>query len=983
MRKIILLCLTLILFPFILSAQNKKVSGSVTDESSGEVLIGANIVNMSTQQGAITDVNGVYEINAQSGDVLKFSYVGYFAKEVTVTSEAHIDVTLREDIHSLEEIVVIGYGKVKKSDLTGAVSSVRGEDLTKITSLSPEQALQGKVAGVQVSNSSGEPGAAPTVRIRGIGTFGTPDPIFIVDGVILDNISFLNSADIASIEVLKDASSTAMYGSRGANGVIIITTKSGNSNEKGKINFNANYELQTIQKYIDMLNAREFAQTVNKILPGYFNNLDLLNDYDWQQMVYRNVAPMQSYQLSVSGGAEKSSYYASVGYYNQEGIIPSSAYERISIKINNDYQVAKNIRLGHNLSVSTFDKDNAPNIVASTLRAWPTDPAYNDDGTFYGNSGNGNPLASIEYTNSNNKGIRGVGNFYGEVDFLKNFTFRSSFGFDMEQADGKGFTPVFFVTPQQNNDETSLSKSHNNTKSWLWENTLNYHLESSASSLDVLGGYTAQMRTSEGISLSGKNLLRDDIQFLNNDLTDILIGNSGSVWSMVSYIFRANYVYDNRYLLTTTFRADGSSAFASENRWGYFPSVAAGWRVSEEDFFTPGFISNLKFRGSYGVVGNDKVDTNSRYTLVRSEVGAVFGTEETLYPGSTYAISGNPLVRWEQAYQADFGAEIGMLNNKFILEADVFNKITKGILVGLQTPGHIGNGTFASVNYNAADVVNNGLELAMTWKDNKGNLFYEINATGSTVKNKALGLTEDTEAKSFLIMGSLGNGQNVKRVTPGYPIGYFYGYNVIGVFQDESDLNSYPHLSSTDVGDFKYEDTNEDGSITSDDMTFIGSPVPALVYGLAGSMSYKGLSISIDFQGELGKDLYDGKDAVRAGQYNYQQRVADAWNGAGSTNTEPRISSSTQNYAQSSWFVFDGSYFRLRNISVGYDLPSRWMDAVKIEKATVFIKGTNVFTLTKYPGYTPDIGGIVKMNGIDTGVYPVTSVYGIGVNLTF
>ncbi|MEX2370891.1 MAG: SusC/RagA family TonB-linked outer membrane protein, partial [Bacteroidales bacterium] len=366
MRKTIIF-LAILCIPAYIFAQTLEINGTVSDESTGEALIGVNIFNQSTETGSITDLDGNYTIQASPGDLLRFSYIGYYTEEVTVGTSTNINVVLREDIHTLDEIVVIGYGRIKKSDLTGAVSSVRGEDLTKITSVSPEQALQGKVAGLQVSSSSGDPGASPTVRIRGVGTFGNPNPIFVVDGVILDNISFLNSSDISSIEVLKDASSTAMYGSRGANGVIIVTTKSGSNQDKVQVNLNANYELQTIEKYIDMLDAREFAQILNRIQPGSFNNLDLLENYDWQRMVYRNFAPMQSYQLSGSGGGEKSSFYASAGYFNQEGIVPGSAYERLTLKINNDYKFTDHIRIGHNLTISNYKKNNAPNIVASTL----------------------------------------------------------------------------------------------------------------------------------------------------------------------------------------------------------------------------------------------------------------------------------------------------------------------------------------------------------------------------------------------------------------------------------------------------------------------------------------------------------------------------------------------------------------------------------------------------------------------------------------
>jgi len=967
----------------VLQAQEPvTITGRVTDES-GIRLPGVSIYIKGTQQGTITDLDGNYSIGVTPGDIVVFSFVGFTAQEIQVSDQTEINIEMAEMLIGVDEVVVIGYGTVKKSDLTGSVSSVKGDDLLKIPSSSAEQALQGKVAGVRVTSNSGAPGSSPTVRIRGVGTFGNPDPIFVVDGVILDDITFLNAADIESIEVLKDASSTAMYGSRGANGVIIITTKSGTLGEKSIINLTAGYDLQTIRHYIAMLNAREFAQTVNKITPGTFNNLDLLENTDWQREVYRTVAPIQNYQLSISGGGSKARYYAGVGYFNQEGVIPKSFYERLSIKVNNEYLMNDFIHIGHNLTFSLFDQGSAANVVASTLRAWPTDPPYDEEGNFYGIRGNGNPLASIEYNNNTRDGLRSVGNFYADVSFLRHFTFRSSFGIDLEYADGKSFTPVFFVTPQQQNEETRLSKDRTSRENWLWENTLNFNFERNAHYLDAVIGYTAQKFSSEGFSGSGRNLIRDDIQYLSNDLTDILISNSASVKTMVSYLFRANYVFRGRYLLTATFRRDGSSVFSGDNRWGNFPSFAAGWRVSEEGFFDVPFISNLKIRGSWGIVGNDKVDTNERFTLIQSELGAVFGVNETLYPGSTYGTSGNPLIRWEEANQANGGIEIGLMKNKLTLEMDYYQKVTKDILIDLPLPGHFGNGSFAYVAFNAADVKNRGLEFNISWRDTRGNLFYEVNAVGSTVYNEVIKMGEQTGADNFLLLGSLGNGQNVKRVAVGESIGYFYGYKVDGVFQNQTELDAYPHISTQGVGDFRYVDVNKDGEITPDDRTYLGSPIPDFIFGLDATVRYKGFTLAVDFQGELGQEIYDGKDAIRAGQYNYQKRILDAWDGEGSTNSEPRVTAGGINYSESDWFIHNGSFFRLRSLTLGYDLPSSLTTKLKIERAHVFLRGTNVFTLTEYAGYTPEIGGSVRMNGIDTGVYPVTSVYGIGINLTF
>jgi TonB-linked SusC/RagA family outer membrane protein len=980
----ILFLFFLIISPYSLIGQARTITGKVIGADDQLPLIGVNVQVKGTTIGTITDFEGNYSIELNvAQNQLEFSYIGYKTHAITINAQSVINIVLQADVAQLEEVVIIGYGKVRKSDLTGSVSSVKAKDIVKIPSSSPEQALQGKVAGVRVTSNSGAPGAAPTVRVRGVGTFGNPDPIFIVDGIILDDITFLNAADIASIEVLKDASSTAIYGSRGANGVIIITTKSGANDEQASIQLSGGYDVQTIQKTIDVLDARSFATVLNRIRPGSFNNLDLLENTDWQSAVYQELAPIYNGQLSVSGGGKKSKYYVGLGYFKQEGIIPKSSFERYNLKINNEYQLSKHLKLGHRLTFSKFSQVTAPNIVASTLRAWPTDAPFEEDSnTFFANRGNGNPLAAIAFNNNERDGLRTVGNAYANIDFLNNFTFRTSFGVDLQNVDAFSFVPIFFVSPQQQNDETRLNKSRSSNENWLWENTLNYHLTKGAHSINALIGYTAQEDNSEVLSGQGRNLLRDDILFLSNDLTDIRLANNAAKKSLVSYLFRANYVFQDKYLLTATFRRDGSSVFDRENRWGNFPSFALGWRLSNEAFFHSRLISNLKLRASWGIVGNDKVAVNDRFTLIQQGTGAVFGENETLNPGSTFGISGNPLIRWEEAKQTNIGLELGMLEDKLTLELDYYQKETQDILIDLPLPGHFGNGSFAFVKFNAANVRNRGLELNLNWRERRGDFRYDIGLIGSTVQNEVLKLGEDTEANNFLPLGNLGNGQNVKRVAIDQPIGYFYGYQVEGIFQNESEL-SLPKLPAQGVGDFRYSDINGDGVITSEDRTFIGSPLPDFIFGINLSFAYKGIGVSADFQGELGKEIYDGKDAVRAGQYNYQTGINNAWDGAGSSSTEPRPTAGGINYSQSDWFIEDGSFFRLRSLTLSYELPSSLLQKLRMQKANVFIRGTNVFTLTKYSGYTPEIGGNIAQNGIDSGVYPVTSVYGAGINLTF
>lgn len=968
-----------------LGASAQSVTGQVTSLDDGEPLIGATVQVKGTSNGVITNIEGNYTISASATEVLLFSFLGFEATEILVGTQTSINVALKSDALLMDEVVVVAYGTVRKSDLTGAISSVKADQIISVPAASAVQALQGKVPGVRVVSNSGTPGEAPTVRIRGVGSFNDASPIFVVDGLILQDITFLNPSDIQSMEVLKDASATALYGVRGANGVILVTTKSG-SNSAARISITGEAGIQHIPKFIDMLEARQFAEALNQIQPGSFNNLNLLENTDWQKEVYRSYAPMYNAQASVSGGHEKMGYYVGTGFFKQEGIIPNSGFQKVSVRVNNYYKPAKGIKLGHNINFTNFHQDLAPNVVASTLRAWPTDPAYNDDGSFFGNRGNGNPLASIEYNNSFRKGLRLVGNFYAEVSFLKNFTIRSSYGIDNEYARNQSFSPVFFVTPQQQNTVSRLNKGQNRTENWLWEHTLNYNKTFGKHRVDMLFGYTAQEDNSEGLGVSAENLIRDFITYLPGNLEDInSVNNGASVESRASYLFRANYVAFDKYLFTFSMRRDGSSRFSKANRWGTFPAVAVGWNLSEEGFFQSlkSTIPYLKFRTSYGILGNDKVNTNSRFTLVNNGAGAVFGVEEVLNNGATYGTSGNPGVGWEEVKQLNSGLEMALVEDKLVVELDYYRRVTEGILVPLQLPGIFGNGSNASTFFNAADVLNTGIEFNLTWSSTVNEVGYSIGINGATVKNETLVVTEETGNTDFISRGSLGNGQNVSRIEKGFPVGYFYGYKVAGVFQNEAELAQLPSLSTQRVGDLRFEDTNDDGVITLDDRTFIGSPIPDLVYGMNLGLSYKGFELGIDIQGELGQEIYNGKNAVRAGQYNYEATVLNAWDGEGSSNTDPRLTAAGVNFSASDWFIQDGSYLRLRTLNIGYNLPPNIASKLYMQAAKVYLRGTNVFTLTKYNGYTPEIGGGIGSNGIDTGLYPITSVYTMGMNLTF
>ena len=980
--------LIFMLLPMLVAAQTRTVTGTVTSAEDGETIPGVNVVVEGTGKGTVTDIDGAYSLELEPGEnTLVFSYVGFNTQTVTVGQQTTIDVVMAVDAQILDEVVVIGYGIVRKSDLTGAVSSVRGEDLNKVPAVSPMQALQGKVTGLQVTSGSGAPGQAPIVRIRGTGTFNNANPIYVVDGVILDDINFLNSGDIESMEVLKDASATAIYGSRGANGVILVTTKKGTrGQEKPIISVSAEYSVQQLQKKIDLLSGREFAQIANEINPGSFNNVDAVPNTDWQDLIFQ-AAPIQNYQLSATGATEKMQYYVGLGYFRQDGIIPKSSYERVTLKFNNTYHISDAVRLGSNLSFTPFKQQNtngnAPFVV---YRAQPTITPYQSDGSYSPVPGVGNVLADIEYTNNFDKGLRSVNNLYGEVDIIEGLTLKSSIGVDMEYRKNRSFTPQFFVNAQQQNSISDLNKSFGDRLSWLWENTLNYSKVSDVHRIDAVIGYTMQESSSENFSLAGENILRDDPDFwyINPDnINGTLVSNNvdaGLNYAMISYLARVNYTFDNRYLFTATFRRDGSSKFRPDNRFANFPSFALGWNVINESFMADNaLLSNLKVRASWGIIGNEKIDYRRQFSPVLNGVGAVFGFDETLYPGSTYGVTGNADLIWEDTYQMDVGIELGFFDDRLTAEVDYYNKTTKGILISLPIPGFLGNGPGASITYNAAEVLNRGIEYNLRWESEWNDLRYSIGTIGTTIHNEAI--------KVFGTGGEgdrLFNGASTTATSPGLPLGSFYGYVVDGIFQNQAELDAYPHLSQAGIGDLRFVDTNGDGLLNGDDRTNIGSPIPTFLYGINLGLDFKGFDFSVDFQGQTGNKIYNAKETVRPDLYNFEQHVFNRWKGEGSSDVEPRATAGGYNFQPSTRFIQDGSFFRLRNVTLGYTLPEPISERIKMTSARLYVRGTNVFTLTDFTGYSPEVASNSSIeNGIDNSTYPVSAIYSVGLNLTF
>ncbi len=987
----LLLTLTLLLGAAAGAAQRSTVTGTVTDAATNETLIGVNILVKGTSTGTITDVDGTYSISVLPTDTLEFSYTGFQTRDEAVAGRAVIDLPLATDAEILNEVVVVGYGVQRKSDLTGAVSSVSGEELTRIATPSVSQAIQGKIAGVLVTPASGQPGAEAIIRIRGTGTLNDASPLFVVDGMLLDDIGFLNPNDVETVTVLKDASATAIYGSRGANGVIIVTTKGGTS---GKTIFNVDsyYGTQEVVRKIDLVDADQFATLANELAVNenigrpFPETTDFGAGTDWQDVIFQH-APIQSHQLSARGGSDALTFYLSANYFQQEGIVRGSEFKRLTLRLNNEYRLTDNVRLGHNISLIRTDSEFPAGVVTNAYRADPTVPAVDSLGNFGNTSiraSVGNPAAQIEFNNNSGFGTRAVGNIYVDATILKNFNFRTSFGLDQSQNQSKNFVPEFFVSSIQQNLESNLSVNLNRNQTWLWENTLTYSREWNRHRVNILGGITAQDNSSEffGGSRVGIPGDTDELFFLNAGEVDGQTNfNGGDVSNLLSYLFRSNYTFNDRLLITLSMRADGSSKFGPNNRWGYFPSAAVGYNFSQDAFLEsiPG-LSRLKIRGSWGQTGNEKIGTFRYLPLVTSNLNAVFGNPETFNFGAGIITRANPDIKWEETTQTDLGLELGFIGNRLTLEVDYYRRVTSGILIDVPIPDFIGSANNPTVN--AAEVLNRGFDFDLNWRDTRNDFSYNFGIVASTVYNEVLGLGQGNED---IIGGNVGvNAQNATRTLIGLPIGAFYGYQTNGVFQNPAEIADSPTLGAQVPGDLRFVDTDGDGTITTQDRTYLGSPIPDFIYGFTLGAAYKGIDFSIDFNGVSGNKIINAKKIARFGTYNFETSFLDRWNGEGTSNSEPRITNGGVNYNVSDRFIEDGSFMRLRNLQIGYTLPQQLTRRLSISRLRIYANGTNLVTWSDYSGYTPEIssGSVINV-GIDDGIYPIARTITGGINITF
>lgn len=1000
-KRVFILGIILLLSGVVFGQGRIMVTGQATEKGTGEPIIGATVVIKGTTQGTTTDFDGFYTLKDVPEDAtLVFSFVGLKTVEEVVGNRAVINVQMTEDSKLIDEVVIVGYGVQRKSDLTGAVASIKSDELQKTSVANVANALQGRVSGVMVS-SNGAPGSEPEVKIRGIGTTNNSSPLYVVDGMFVNDIGFLNSHDIASMEVLKDASATAIYGSRGANGVIIVTTKQGG---KGKpvLTITGSEGFQVVSDRLKMANAEQYAQLLNEALvnsggkPKYDHPELLGAGTDWFDEIFR-VASVRDYQVGLTGGAEGVSYNLSIGFFQQKGVINRNDYHRLTLRLNNEYRPIEKVTIGHNLSAAFSLKSNDdPSVVGQAYRLSPVIKPYDKEGNFSDseNSSTGNPLATLAYLNNNTRDDRVAGSAYLTWEIIQGLNFRTSFGIDYLNRRERIFRPKYYVSPTQKNEQNELSKNWSRDFTWLWENTLTYDVVlKDVHRLNFLGGITAQKRQFELLGGSGRDLFTQNNSYLYLDQTSKgsrNTVNNGYSESIFSYLFRANYTLMERYLFTFSFRADGSSKFGPDHRWGYFPSLAVGWRMTEEKFLKGRFewLNNLKLRGSWGQIGNDKIGNYKYYALANIDpiYDAVFNN--IYYGGGTITSLYNKSVHWERSEQYDIGFDLGVLNNRLSVEFDFYNRKTRDMLVTVDVPGAVG---LSPVETNVGAVVNRGIDFTVNWQQSVRDFNYSIRFTGTTIRNRVSKLGGMRIPK-----GDIGSGRLISMTEEGKSIGYFYGYKVAGIFQSQQEIDQYnahavqvsgnpdqKYQNNVGPGDLIYRDLDGNGYINDKDRKDIGSPIPKFIGGLGFSMDWKGIDLSLDFQGNFGNKIFNAKQLERySGSDNWDRSFLDRWREDHRNTDIPRMTLEGNNYMVSSRYVENGSYVKLQNLELGYSFPQHMIQKLRLTKLRVFFSGNNLFYITKYHGFTPEITGSSLEAGIDRTIYPVSSSCRFGLNIT-
>lgn len=1012
-------------------AQAQTLRGVVSDQMTEETLPGANIMVEGTTQGTITDIDGQYSLSLEPGDyVITFRFVGYVVERLEVSISAGETLTrnvrMMPDITTFEEFVVIGYGTQKKRVATGAIASVSAEDVVAMPIFRVEQAMQGRTSGVQVTHQSGQPGEPLTIRVRGTGTTRNAEPLYVVDGMVVENIEFLNPGDIESIDVLKDAASSAIYGARGANGVILITTKSGTPGTMS-VTYSAYQGIQNAARTLDMLDAEQYRMLMNEGArnAGMTEPFDLnevpLHNTNWQQEVFQSNAPIMSHEVSVTGGTDKSTYSSSLSYFSQQGIIggDKSQFDRITARLNSRHQVNEFFTFGNNLAYSNVARrgiasNQAFNSVYNSAlnldpltpvfqtdenilnqNPYSTEPVVTDgDGNVYGISRLVgaeivNPLALLEIQTANTRVDRVVGNVFGEVEFLEGLKFRSSAGLDFSYILTDSHTPLFFLNGAQNNtNKTNVSKNIQRYFNWDWENYLTYETQIGDHSFTALAGISARKENFE--DLSGFNadvLITDPNHVYLNMATDTVWTALGGARHSAHYsqFGRVLYDYRSKYAFNASVRRDGSSRFGANNRFGIFPSVGVSWVISDEPFFPDlGDLEIIKLRASWGVNGNDRIGLYQYISTIDKSRGYLFGGGRAF--GSSPAYIENADLRWEESEQINVALDFGAFDNRLTGTFDYYVKNTKGLLERVPIPAHVGNDPPFS---NVGSVQNRGLEMSLNWRHLVGDLNYSMGINAAYNHNE---VTEIGNVEGVLPGATWAVAGMVTRAEVGLPIGYFWGYKTDGIFQNQAEV--FQHVNSAGQmlqpnarpGDVRFVDVDGDGRITADDRTMIGNPTPAWTLGFNAGFEYRQFDLSFLITGAYGHEIFNGMQRQDLRYTNRTTDILDRWTGEGTSDKLPRFTwtDSNNNYRVSDLYIEDGSFIRLKNIQVGYTIPREVLSRIRANTWRVYVSAENLITLTNYTGSDPEIGAMSAFDiGIDRGVYPQARTFRLGTSISF
>ncbi len=979
-------------------AQQKTITGTVTDET-GETLIGATVMVQGSSLGVMTDVDGKYSIQASQGDMLNFTYVGMESQSIKVGTNPVISVVLKELTNMLTETVVIGYGSARKRDLTGSIASIKGSDIADLPSSNPVSSIQGKVAGVQITNS-GKAGEAPDVRIRGTNSINGGKPLYVVDGLFNDNINFLNPADVESMEILKDPSSLAIFGVRGANGVIIVTTKSAKEG-KTVVSINSSVGAKIVPNKMEMTNAMQFKELYNeqRINEGITTPYDYTNwqaNTDWQDEIFQT-GLVTNNNISISGANDRSKFYMGVGYSYEDGIIKNENMNRITINLNNEYKVTDDLKFGFQVSGYKANLANYKSVTPSILAA-PISSVYNNEyGLYYSlpdfqRSQVANPMVDVELRKNTSKPVeyRAIGNLYADWTFLKDFNFRASFSADYGVNLGRTYSPLIAVyNPDIVNaapidslsKQTSVNQYQNLYTKTQTDFLLTYKKQINEDhGLTLTGGFTTYFNSYtqiDGARMQGTMSIPDYQRYWYLSIGDPSTATNGSgQWSnsTTSVLFRALYNYQNKYLLNGSFRRDGSSQFSyTNNTWQNFGALGAGWVISSEEFMKDQHVFDyLKLKGSWGVLGSQNIDEAWRYPAfpeMENTASGIFGPDETVYPGYTPKYLADPDLEWEKNYSWETGFEAYLLRNQLRVEAVYYNKLTKGFLAIV--PGV--SGTIPGLS-NVGDIQNKGIEASASWNSTIGSDWtYSVSANITTLNNKVKNYT--------------GVPVDMAMTADGYPIAFFFGYKSAGIYQTQAEIDQSPEntMSPVKPGDIRFQDVDGDDKITTADRTMIGNPTPDFTYGGSITVGYKGIDLTVDVMGVYGNEIFKDWNRLTYGQFNYQIQRMDRWHGVGTSNWEPSLNSTNTNAQEySDYYIEDGSFFRIRNIQLGYNFKPEILKSLKIQSLRLYVNAQNPITFANNTGFTPEIYSTSAVKfGVDSGTYPLPAIYTFGINLNF